>query len=117
MSYLQVNLIFEGYNGYSNFENYMVDGTQHCYTNQPVVYTSDTTGTSSRSLFICAIKARAGTQGGKVEGETTMVEWIDLMPLAEDAQISTECYGKDLEEVDWTGTLYCDAELQGKVFG
>ena len=44
--YANVTEILAGYNANKNFVTYLVDGTQHTYTNKELYYTSDADGTT-----------------------------------------------------------------------
>jgi hypothetical protein len=95
-----VNVIFERYNKNPNYVSYLVTGTEHCYYPFNLMYTADTTGT---------------TGNGK-GGQMTLIDWSKGFPTLPGESVATQCDGAELDEADWTGSQYCDAAQQGKVY-
>ncbi|GMH75811.1 hypothetical protein TrST_g5 [Triparma strigata] len=95
--YKQVNEIFEGYSKYDNVVEFLISADQHCYTNNNHFWKADTTSSNG---------------GGK--DVTTMLDWLTTLPLKEGNEISTECDGNEIDDLDnrpTFGTGYCDTNI------
>lgn len=94
----QVNEIFEGYSKYDNVVEFLVQSDQHCYTNNAHYWTADT----------------SSERGGNA-GDPTMIDWTSSLPLGEGEEISTECKGDDIDDLDdrpKRDTKYCYSALE-----
>ena len=80
--------------------HFLVDSSQHCYTNGGSFYTADASGPSG------------GGTGG-----VSMLEWTRAL-VGAPAYGATECEGALLDEAEWdqSATSYCAAEMDGKAF-
>merc|ERR1711871_1666052 len=77
--YAGVNSIFAAYNKASNFLTYLVDGGQHCFTNQNVYYSADALGPND---------------DGASTGEEMMYTWTGSYPLDAGEVAYTVCEGE-----------------------
>merc|ERR1712190_345131 len=94
MFYEGTNKIYEDYT-VPNFSVYLVDGGQHCFTQDPLFYTASTAGTDSPAT-----------------GSIPMLyEWV--ANLVKTTKGSTECSG-DMAANGANSTTYCDESLVNK---
>jgi len=94
--YQELNGVWERYAQHGNFINYMVTGTQHCYTNSDLLFSADT----------------ASKHGKGKGGQPLLSEWINHLPLRDGDSISTACDGPLADpQADGTGVKYCDVAL------
>lgn len=99
--YSRVNNIMDEYNVYDNFVTYLVDGTQHCYTNFNLYYTATPTS------------ARDGPRGNT----TNLEDWVPLLPLSPGDAIDTVCEGPEATlAAARDGTTFCSDQLYPKEF-
>jgi len=100
--YNELNEIFEGYSKYDNVVEFLVQSSQHCYTNNNHLWTADTS-----------------SKDGGDEGEKKMLEWLSVLPMKEGGgSISTECRGDkidDLKDRPKLETTYCLSALDNEI--
>jgi len=94
--YNDVNEIFGGYNkGNNNFVTYLVDGGQHCFTNQDLYYDANTKGPHD---------------SGKSTDTEMMNEWVNRIPLANGESTNTRC------DVGTDANTYCHQDVSPKQY-
>lgn len=106
--YSGVNDIFGGYNANaSNFVTYLVNGDQHCFTNQALYFTAD---------------PQSAKDNGKSTASVMMHDWANTLPLRDGESVNTVCDGSvknvltgEKEKVTADNT-YCSAQVVPKTF-
>ena len=105
--YKGINEIYEGYHAFPNHVAFLVDSSQHCYTNTPLFATASTTGLT-----------------GQPVGAERMQDWVGALPLdasrAGGTNLTWACAGDRLfldnaTAEDASPDSYCDALLTGRV--
>lgn len=97
--YTDVNNIFGGYNKYSNFLTYLVNGDQHCFSPLSLYYTADTISSKDN---------------GATSSQEMMYKWTNNFPLANGASETTACDGT--VQATGSGTTYCSSSVVPKSF-
>lgn len=110
---MKTNEIFGSYNSLDkNFVTFLVDGPQHCFTDQEVYYTADGLGPDN---------------SGKDGAAMMLYDWVNTLPLQAGDSISSQCIGelsksvvmeKSNEIIDLTDNenTLCDASVYPKTF-
>ena len=102
--YKDVNQVFGGYNKFSNFLTYLVDGSQHTFTPHTDYYDADALGPKDSN--------------SANNTETTLVDWMNSFPLSKSESQHTVCLGETLKlpPVGRSDNSYCSSSLIPKTF-
>jgi hypothetical protein len=104
-----MNVLLKGYSErHANYVSFVVTASQHCYTPYSLMYTADTTGPKGN--------ASSSSTSSSGSAATTLVDWLQHLPVPPGASAESECDGEALAEADWAGHDYCDAAQEGKTF-
>ena len=102
--YDDINEIFGTYNKeHPNFLGYLVDGSQHVFTNSNYFYTAD---------------AKGPQDNGKTNEKTLLAEWVNTFPMAVSAEGESVCEGS--LQLPRTGaaadTTFCSSSVVPKTY-
>ena len=100
--YNDVNDAFGLYNKQlKNFITFLVDGDQHCFTNQGLYYTAD---------------AEGAKDAGKTNTGPMMYTWTNRYPLANKETTDTVCQGDLQNKIAKADNTYCSTKTTPKSF-
>ena len=113
--YSGINGIFTGYNKMDNFLTYLVDGPMHCFTNFNIMYSTTNEGPYGK---------RGPPDQPAQEGDLSLREWLEQVPLAQGEKMTTECAGESempppyptLKGTEVPRYSYCDPEVSPKSY-